>query len=71
MKPLQQVFALILEEMEDFIAKRGLSMKSWKADIEKLQTKWPEKEKFAKKYEEFRCKEVKSILFDQFINKVK
>jgi hypothetical protein len=28
-------------------------------------------EKFAKKYEEFRCKEVKSILFDQFINKVK
>jgi len=71
MKPLQQVFALILEEMEDFIAKRGLSMKSWKADIEKLQTKWPDKEKFAKKYEEFRCKEVKSILFDQFINKVK
>jgi DNA polymerase elongation subunit (family B) len=71
MKPLQQVFALILEEMEEFIAKRGLSMKSWKADIEKLQTKWPDKEKFAKKYEEFRCKEVKSILFDQFINKVK
>jgi DNA polymerase elongation subunit (family B) len=71
MKPLQQVFALILEEMEDFIAKRGLSMKSWKADIEKLQAKWPDKEKFAKKYEEFRCKEVKSILFDQFINKVK
>jgi DNA polymerase elongation subunit (family B) len=71
MKPLQQVFALILEEMEDFIAKRGLSMKSWKADIEKLETKWPDKEKFAKKYEEFRCKEVKSILFDQFINKVK
>ena len=71
MKPLQQVFALILEEMEDFIAKRGLSMKSWKTDIEKLQAKWPDKEKFAKKYEEFRCKEVKSILFDQFINKVK
>ena len=71
MKPLQQVFALILEEMEDFIAKRGLSMKSWKADIEKLQAKWPDKEKYAKKYEEFRCKEVKSILFDQFINKIK
>ena len=71
MKPLQQLFALILEDMEDFITKRGLSMKSWKADIEKLQVKWPDKEKFAKKYEEFRCKEVKSILFDQFINKVK
>ena len=71
MKPLQQLFALVLEDMEDFIAKRGLSMKSWKADIQKLHEKWVDEEKFAKKYEEFRCKEVKTILFDPYIKVVK
>jgi DNA polymerase elongation subunit (family B) len=71
MKPLQQLFALVLEEMSDFIAKRGKTMRSWKADIDKLHEKWPDKEKFAKKYEEFRCKEVKTILFDPYIKQVK
>jgi DNA polymerase elongation subunit (family B) len=71
MKPIQQVFALVLEDMSEFIEKRGLSMKSWKADIQKLHEKWPDKEKFDKKYEEFRCKEVKSILFDPYIKKLK
>ena len=42
-------------------------MRSWKIDIEKLHEKWPDEEKFEKKYEEFRCKEVKNILFDPYI----
>ena len=71
MKPLQQVFALKLEEMTDFIVKRGKTMRSWKEDIEKLHLKWTDEEKYAKKYEEFRCKEVKSILFDPYIKQVK
>jgi len=71
MKPIQQVFALVLEQMEDFITKRGKTMRSWKADIDKLHDKWPDEEKFNKKYEEFRCKEVKSILFDPYIKMVK
>ena len=76
MKPLQQVFALVLEELVDFRAKRGRQDKdnphgSWKKDIDKLQEKWPESTKFKKKYEEFRCKEVKTILFDQYIKQVK
>ena len=71
MKPLQQLFALVLEEMEDFKTNRGKTMRSWKDDIEKLHVKWPDEEKFKKKYEEFRCKEVKTILFDPFIKQVK
>jgi DNA polymerase elongation subunit (family B) len=67
MKPLQQLFALVLEDMEDFVTKRGISMKSWKAEIDKLHEKWTDPEKFNKKYEELRCKEVKSILFDPYI----
>ena len=71
MKPLQQVFALVLEQMADFITKRGKTMRSWKADIDNLHEKWTDEEKFNKKYEEFRCKEVKSILFDPYIKQVK
>ena len=68
MKPIQQLFALVLEDMEDFIQARGISMKSWKTDIEKLHNKWPDNDKFNKKYEEFRCKEVKNILDQQKLN---
>ena len=76
MKPLQQVFALVLEELVDFRAKRGRQDKnnphgSWKKDIDKLHEKWPDEAKFKKKYEEFRCKEVKTILFDHYIKQVK
>ena len=38
---------------------------TWEQEIEKLKNKWPEPEKFIKKYEELRCKEVKSIIFDK------
>ncbi len=76
MKPLQQLFALVLEEMSDFRSKRGRQEYNnphgtWKKDIDKLKEKWTDEEKFNKKYEEFRCKEVKTILFDPFIKMVK
>ena len=71
MKPLQQLFALVLEQMADFRETRGRQMRSWIKDIEKLHEKWPDEEKFNKKYEEFRCKEVKNILFDPYIKLVK
>ena len=70
MKPLQQLFALVLEEMEDFANKRG-DMMTWESDIEKLHGKWEDEEKYNKKYDEFRNKEVKSILFDQYIKQLK
>ena len=41
------------------------------AKLEKLKTKWPEPDKFAKKYEELRCKEVKSLIFDKFLKELK
>ena len=78
MKPLQQLFALpgVLEDMSDFRTKRGRQKAdephgTWKKDIDKLHEKWVDEEKFKKKLEEFRCKEVKSILFEPYIQKVK
>ena len=76
MKPIQQMLALVLEDMQDFRSKRGRQDKnnphgSWKKDIDKLREKWTDEDKFKKKYEEFRCKEVKNILFDEYIKQVK
>ena len=70
MKPIQQVFALVLEEMADFKDKHGMTQRAWKEDIKKLEEKWPEHDKFLKKYEELRCKEVKKLIFDNYIKQV-
>ena len=77
MKPLQQIYALpnVLENMSEFKLKRGIQNYenphgTWKKEIDKLKEKWTEEDKFKKKLEEFRCKEVKSILFDPFIEQL-
>ena len=67
MKPLQQVFALVLEQISEFKTKRGHTLRSWKSELSKLKEKYPEPEKYRKKVEELRCKEVKTLIFDEFI----
>ena len=42
-----------------------------KKDLDKLSEKWEDEEKLKKKVEEFRCKEVKNILFEPYIKMVK
>ena len=68
MKPIQQIFALVLENMNAFKKRHGYSLHKWKSSVEKLREKWPDDEKFSKKYEELRCKEVKSLIFDEYLN---
>ena len=78
MKPLLQLFALELENIKEFKDKQFYIKEyndkktlTWDQELEKLKTKWPEAEKFAKKYEELRCKEVKSLIFDKFLKELK
>jgi DNA polymerase elongation subunit (family B) len=71
MKPLLQLFALELENISEFKKKRGITLQSWYSEVEKLREKWPEPEKFQKKYEELRCKEVKSLIFDKYLKDLK
>lgn len=72
MKPIQQLLALVLEDIPDF--KRNGSKRTkmkkqiceWKRqlkgnDLNEMQ--------FEKKQEDYRSKEVKSLLFDKYINK--
>tara|TARA_Y100000389_G_scaffold204781_1_gene259597 strand:+ start:1366 stop:5127 length:3762 start_codon:yes stop_codon:yes gene_type:complete len=68
MKPLLQLFSLELENMVEFKKKRGHTLNSWKNEIDKLKEKWEDPIKFNNKYEDLRCKEVKSLIFDKYLN---
>lgn len=78
MKPLLQLFALELENIKEFKEKQFYIKEyndkktlTWVQELEKLKTKWPEPDKFVKKYEELRCKEVKLLIFDKFLKELK
>jgi len=71
MKPLLQLYALNLEKMTEFKKKRGVTLQSWFNEIAKLQSKWTEQEKFEKKLDELKCKEIKSLLFDSYLKECK
>jgi len=66
MKPVLQVFSLVLEDMPNFkdklVKKRKLA-----SEIQKYREEIDDTEKFDKKVEALRNKEVQSLLFDKFI----
>jgi hypothetical protein len=65
MKPVQQVFALVLEKMWEMQNKKSKIAK-FRRDVETLQrTTTPEK--FEDKLESMKNKEVKALLFDEFL----
>ena len=69
MKPVQQVFALVLENMSGFKKKYGYTLRRWKKQLADLKKKHPDK--YEKKVETMKNKEVKALLFDDFLIKIK
>jgi len=67
MKPLQQVFALVLEKINDFKKKKGHTLRTWKNDLEKLHNEYTDSEQRKKKEDALRNKEVKALLFDKYL----
>jgi len=65
MKPVQQVFALVLEKIWEDSKKTG-KIKSFKKEVEILRKNTPE-EKFEDKLEQLKNKEVKQLLFDEYL----
>ena len=65
MKPVQQLFALVLEKIWDMQNKKSKIAK-FRKDIEALQKSTPS-DKFEDKLEKMRNKEVKALLFDEFL----
>ena len=83
MKPLLQLFALELEQMQDFKQgqenirndrAKGKFVKKdvlFSEEVENLKAKWTDPEKYAKKYDELRMKNVKRCFFDKYLKKLK
>ena len=65
MKPLQQLFALVLEKIWDLQNKKS-KISKFKKEIETLR-KTIEPEKFEDKLEQMKNKEVKALLFDEYL----
>ena len=67
MKPIQQLFALVLEKIWILQNKRPKLLK-YKKDVQILKEKYlNDEDKFEEKLEEFRCKEIKALLFDEYL----
>ena len=67
MKPVQQLFALVLEQMKDFKKKKGHTLRAWKSTLENLHKEYPESDKYKEKEDALRNKEVKALLFDPYL----
>jgi DNA polymerase elongation subunit (family B) len=66
MKPVQQVFALVLEKIWDIQKKTLLKGKKFKREVEILRRDTDEN-KFEEKLEQMKNKEVKALLFDDYL----
>lgn len=67
MKPVQQVFALVLEKIWVMQGKRPKLLK-FKRDVETLRKEYiDDVDKFEEKVESLRCKEIKALLFDEYL----
>ena len=70
MKPVQQVFALVLEKIWEIQGKKLTKMAKYKKELEVLKNKYndpSEREKLEDKIEDLRNKEVKTLLFDKYL----
>ena len=68
MKPVQQLFALVLEKIWELQKKHLLKIPKYKKEVEILKNKYKDDyEKFQDKLEDLRNKEVKILLFDKYL----
>ena len=65
MKPILQVFALVLEHLGGFKRKKGVTLRRWYNELEILREKFPENKKA--KEDTLRTKEAKALLFEKYI----
>ena len=67
MKPVQQVFALVLEKLVDFKKRKGHTLRKWYKELEQLHKEYPDIEKQKQKEDALRNKEVKALLFEKYV----
>ena len=63
MKPVQQVFALVLEEIDAFKRKK----RNFQMQVDTLKNTIDDADKLSTKIDDLRHKEVKALLFDKYL----
>jgi DNA polymerase elongation subunit (family B) len=66
MKPVQQVFALVLEKIWT-MNKKLPKIRQYKKDVENIRKETVDNEKIEEKIEKLRCSEIKALLFDEYL----
>ena len=66
MKPVQQVFALVLEKIWSMQNKMP-KLKKFRSEVESLRARLEDDDKFEDKLEQLKNKEVKALLFDEYL----
>ena len=69
MKPVQQLFALVLEKLPNIVNNEA-ELSRIENDIQLIHDELGDGEKFEKKKEAYRCKEIKQLLFDYYIDQI-
>jgi hypothetical protein len=68
MKPVQQLFALVLEKIWELQKKTNTKMKKYKIEVESIIKKYmDDPEKCQDKIEDLRNKEIKTLLFEKYL----
>lgn len=70
MKPVQQLFALVLEQMKSFKKLKGVTLRRWYSQLNELKKKYPDEEVYESKVDVLRNKEVKALLFDDYLIRI-
>jgi DNA polymerase elongation subunit (family B) len=71
MKPVQQLFALVLEDIPAFKKKKGHTLRRWRKQLDDLRLKYTDEETYHIQKEKLRNKEVKELLFDKYLVDIK
>lgn len=67
MKPVQQVFALVLEKIWEMNKKIPI-LRKYKKTVDTMRREYSDdSDKFQEKIEALRCKEIKALLFDEYL----
>ena len=69
MKPLQQLFGLAVDQIWEY-RKMDASLKTYRKDMDKLASEFPDLEVFMKKKEKYCSQKVKALLFDKFLMRI-
>ena len=68
MKPVQQVFALVLEKIWELQKKKLTKLVLYKKEVESIKKKYNnDLEKCESKIDDLRNKEIKTLLFDKYL----